>query len=495
VLSNKAARYVPLACWAAAILVLVIIPAKILSEGYLPGDDALRHAAKVVSGKPWSEILVMRGDFVLDAHPGWHAILGMIYHALNCNTETLVVVAVFGLMLLVSAAVLPWLRRPEAWLAALFVVVLTSQLFIRRLSLGRPFLFTMAVFLSLLVIWSRASVKPRLWEIATTIGMIAASAWIHGTFYQLILPAAALVLAGRRPQAVSFGLCWGAGSLLGAALTGHPIGFLAQSVRWLMGVFGTHAFGRELVTEFAPSDGDLLVVLAVVGMVLWRSRSPGWRARELVEPVFMMALIGWVLGLANGRFWLDWGLPATLLWLALEFQKQFELHVARASFERVAITSGLALALYLTTTADQGSRWTRNLSRQYLSADDPQLAGWLPGKGGILYSADMDVFYETFFKNPTAPWRYILGFEPALMPPEDLEVMHRVLWNGGDVRAYEPWVKKMTAEDRLVIRTSWLKNPGPPAIGELGWALAARNLWIGRPLTQAKAPATPNPLP
>ena len=63
-LSNKAARYVPLACWAAAILVLVIIPAKILSEGYLPGDDALRHAAKVVSGKPWSEILVMRGDFV-----------------------------------------------------------------------------------------------------------------------------------------------------------------------------------------------------------------------------------------------------------------------------------------------------------------------------------------------------------------------------------------------------------------------------------------------
>ena len=68
----------------------------------------------------------------------------------------------------------------------------------------------------------------------------------------------------------------------------------------------------------------LQVVLAVLLMLFWRARSPDWHARDLVDPVFLMAVVGWILGFATGRFWLDWGLPATLLWLGLEFQKQFE---------------------------------------------------------------------------------------------------------------------------------------------------------------------------
>ena len=101
----------------------------------------------------------------------------------------------------------------------------------------------------------------------------------------------------------------------------------------------------------------------------------------------------------------------------------------------------------------------------------------------------MDVFFETFFQNPKAPWRYVLGFEPALMLPEDLEVLHKVLWNGGDVRAYEPWVKKMRTNDRLIIRASWLKSPGPPSIPELEWGHTPGNLWIGRPPAQTNSPA------
>jgi hypothetical protein len=484
-------RYVPLLCWVLAVFALVLIPAKILGRGYLPPDDALRHAAKAVSGKPWQDILVMRSDFPLDAHPGWHAILSTIYRWQDCSTETLVMVAVSGLMLLVSAAVLLWLRRPEAWLAALLAVAITEPEFIKRLLLGRPFLFTMAVSLALLLIWSRSrGSRPRVGGMIATIVLIAAAAWIHGTFYQLVIPAAALLLAGRWRQSLWFGACWAAGSFLGAALTGHPWQFLEQSVRWLLAVFGSHTFTKQLVGEFYPSEGDCLVVLAVVAMIAWRARSRDWRARDLVEPIFMMAVVGWILGLSNGRFWLDWGLPATLLWLALEFQKQFELRLEFASTERFMVTAGLALALYFAASADSGSRWTRNLSRQYLSAADPPLAPWLPGEGGILYSADMDVFYETFFKNPKAPWRYVLGFEPALMLPEDLEVMHRVLWNGGDARAYDPWVKKMRSNDRLVIRASWLKSPGAPSIPELEWGRTPGNLWIGRLPAQTNSPAS-----
>ncbi len=192
-LSTRVARFVPSLCWVMAIAALGLIPAKILGLGFLPGDDALRHAAKVVSGKSWPEILVMRSDFTMDAHPGWHAILGLIYRWGHCSTETLVMVAVAGLMLLVSAAVLVWLRRPEAWLAALLSVALTEPEFVKRLVLGRPYLFTMAVFLTLLVVWSRSrTARPQPRELIVTIGLVAAAAWIHGTFYQLVLPAVAL---------------------------------------------------------------------------------------------------------------------------------------------------------------------------------------------------------------------------------------------------------------------------------------------------------------
>src|SRR5689334_22324101 len=76
---RRLARYVPLVSWIIAVMTVILIPSKIISYGYLPQDDALRHAAKAVSGKPWQEILVMRSDFLIDPHPGWHAILGFIH--------------------------------------------------------------------------------------------------------------------------------------------------------------------------------------------------------------------------------------------------------------------------------------------------------------------------------------------------------------------------------------------------------------------------------
>ena len=127
-------------------------------------------------------------------------------------------------------------------------------------------------------------------------------------------------------------------------------------------------------------------------------------------------------------------------------------------------------------------------------ADNPGLAGWLPGTNGIIYSADMDVFFDTFFKNPKAPWRYALGFEPALMLPENLEVFDQVIWNNGDVRAYEPWVKKMGPDDRLIIPSAWLKPAGVPAIPELEWACVAKKLWIGRVRAQTNAPGAAPPV-
>ena len=82
------------------IAIIGIIPAKIIGYGYLPGDDANRHAAKVVSGKDWSEILVIRDDIKMDSHPGWHAILSVFYKATDYSTDHLVDLSVISLFIL-----------------------------------------------------------------------------------------------------------------------------------------------------------------------------------------------------------------------------------------------------------------------------------------------------------------------------------------------------------------------------------------------------------
>jgi hypothetical protein len=473
--------YVPLLIWILAFLTFLLIAGKIIGYGFLPMDDALRHAAKAVSGKPWSQILVMRDDFGIDPHPGWHFLLGHVHQATGWDAEKLVVLCVAGMLLLVNFVVLPWLRWPESWLGALLLGSVCVPRIINRMTLGRPYIFTIAAFILLIFIWTRLeNRKPGLAQILPSIILIALASWLHGSWYQLGLPIAGLVLSNRWRSAFWYGGCWAAGSFLGCALTGHPWQFLYQCVHHLLEVFGDFHVDRELAGELLPSGGDPNLILAAGVIMLWRSRSQDWNARELLNPIFMMAVFGWLLGLKMFRFWDDWGLPALLLWFALQFQKELAAHLNFNSARRLLVACGLALGIFLMATADFSNRYTWNLTNEYLTQNNPELAGWLPETNGILYSADMRVFNDTFFKNPNAPWRYVLGFESGLMRSEDLAVLRKIQWNYGDVRAYEPWVKRMKPEDRLVLRASWLHSPGPPNIPELEWKYAVSDLWVGR---------------
>ena len=52
---SRQQQMIVLAVLLAATAAIVFIPLRILAYGYLPPDDVLRHVAKAVSGKPWSE--------------------------------------------------------------------------------------------------------------------------------------------------------------------------------------------------------------------------------------------------------------------------------------------------------------------------------------------------------------------------------------------------------------------------------------------------------
>jgi len=241
---------------------------------------------------------------------------------------------------------------------------------------------------------------------------------------------------------------------------------------------GQHATNRTEVTELQPFGGDILAVIIVGALVALRLLVKLNPLPLAKNPAFWLVCGCWILGFRVSRFWEDWGWPALMVFIATEIQSLLLAKFAADSLRRLLLAMILAVATFFAVTNDLNSRWTGSLTWQFLStAEHPELEGWMPEKGGVLYSADMTIFYQTFFKNPNADWKYILGFDPTFMPAEDFDVYHKVAWNFGDAKAYAPWVKKMRATDRLVIRGN---GGSPPNIPQLEWNYGVSGIWIGR---------------
>ena len=474
-LPEKYRRFVPPAVWLILGLVLLLIPLKVISYGYLPGDDALRHCAKAVSGKSWPEILVLGSSFKLDHNLGWHALLGAVHDVTGWGAESLVIFCVVGLFLLVNGSVLPWLKRPEAWLVALLAAMIVSDL-PQRFLLGRPFAISITVLLIILLVTQRS--QPSLRHFLGFTVLLTLCTLFHGVWYLWLLPVAAFCFSGQFRWTLLVAGAWLAGSIFSALLTGHPVEYLSGALEMAFSALGDHLTNRTEVTEFQPFAGDFLAVIIVGALVglrqLVRLNTPAFTR----SPAFWLMCGCWMLGFRVSRFWEDWGWPALMVLIATDVQALLQSRMADNSLRRLWLTLILGVASFLAVTSDLNSRYTGSLTWQFLStAEHPKLKGWMPDKGGILYSADMGVFYQTFFKNPKADWRYILGYEPALMPAEDFKTYYRILWNDGDAKAYEPWVKKMKPADRLVIHGNSGQRPNIP---QLEWDYGVTGIWIGR---------------
>jgi hypothetical protein len=469
-------RYVPLLCWIAIVAACLFIPLKIISYAFVPGGDARRHVARATIDKDYPDIVVLRPEYKLDHSPGWDWILRHIHHLTGWGEDDLISFSLVLTMLGIFSAGLPWLRRPEAWLAALLAQLVALPDLMVRLDQARPFLLSETILICLLFAWTKNRHQPpaRLKIVLTIIGF-ALSVWIHGAWYLWVFFLGAFFMAGAWPQAIWLSGCWLVGTVIGALLSGHPVALLYEAVYMVTSVSRQHAPAWMLVGEFQPSEGEFYTLAILALVYIWRLKQNKITGSLLRDPIFWMIAIGWTLGFKADRFWADWGMPAATVWLALQFDAALEETVPPAAPRRLLLCALIAAPLYLDATSDLAVRYTRNQQESFVDSTNTALQGWLPDDGGIFYSADMAFFYNTFYKNPQANWRYILGFEPALMPEDDLNILRKIQWSRYDWSSYKPWIDKMRPQDRLEIPTV-----AQPPIPDLEWHLAAKDIWIGR---------------
>ena len=458
--------------------VIIIIPFQIIGYGFMPPDDAMRHSAKVISGKEWGQILVLRDEIKVDSYPGWHAILGFIHKATGWDQHGLVLFSVIFLAILFFLIPIFFLKFPESWLFSVFTLSLMASGWVWRIFLGRPFIFTMASLLVILFMWPRLKSK-RLQGVNILIltAIVALSIWIHASWYFFPFLIVAFLLAREWRAAALIAVSSVIGIFIGAAFTGHPIVFIKQMIAHLFLVFGSHDVERQLVSELRPMGGDFNSAIVVSAILGWKALRGAWKKKSVDNPVFILMAIAFVLGMLSRRIWVDWGATALAVWMAQEFNEYFETSIDPSSWKRAALAMAAVGLLFISLTTDVNSRWSLTRPMDYISKEDPKQAKYLPEPGGIIYSDDMGIFYQIFYKNPRADWRYILGFESAFMPPEDLKILRDIQRNFSRPEDYEPWVKKMRPEDRLMIRGG---PDSPPKISGLEWHYIALNAWSGR---------------
>ena len=466
-----------------AIITFLMIGLKITGYNFLPGGDMRRHVAQAFTHRPYTDIVVMRPEYVMDHSPGWDALLRFLHEKAGLTKDQLVSFSIVALLLCVFVAPLPWLRRPEAWLAALLAELVAIPELMTRFTQARPYLLTQALCAAVLIGWAKSEPNRPTWRKALLTGAaIALSTYVHGTWYLWAVPVMAFFLAGWWRSGFCVGASWLGGALAGAILTGSPMAFLKQAVVMVVTISREHLPQSQehlpqwmLVGELMPHEGEFATLAVIALVFLWRQQSGGAKA-TLYQPLLLaMIALCWILGFKADRFWSDWGIPAVLVWLALQFEALLTAAWPRTSLQGLLVCGLIALPLYLDATNDLDRRYTRNWNEAFLDASDPALKSWLPGDHGIFYTGNLGFFYSTFYQNPQMDWRYILGYEPALMPDADREIYRKIQFNGGAIQAYEPWVKKMRPEDRMAIYSAT-----QPDLPELEWHNAIGALWLGR---------------
>ena len=470
------------------LLAFVYIPFKILGYGWAPSDDALRHVAFSTIDAEWSDIVVIDEKLVADHNPGWHAILKFLYKHCGFDKTDLLFFSVGGLFCLLNLCGIIASPSPICWCLALLVFANVETNLDGRMLLGRPYLFSCAATLLILHIWNAASEDDknawfrRIWvKYLLTVVILTLCVWIHGSWYLFLLIPVSFLLSGRTKEAMLQTGLIVLSTVIGAAISGDFYEFLYFHFVATFRIFSESTYNWLLVQEFTSGKQTIYSAVFVALIIIFCNLKGRLKYKSLTEdPVFILVLLSWLCGIAVWRFWLDYGRMALLLWAACRIG---DLIKASASLTQPRVRYSLAVfivvAMVLTFTNDGYGRFTKSTRAQAIDffSEDVQgeLKGWEPQPGGIVYSDNMVVFYKHFYEYPTAPWKYILGFESAIMLPEDRQTLRNIGYNDGSFpEDYMPWVNKMTDKDRFILTSV------PGNFPQLEWKKGNKYFWIGR---------------
>ncbi len=465
------------------LLVVAFIPFKVLSYGWTPTDDALRHVAFSTVDVEWSDVLVIKPDFASDHNPGWHWIL-KVFNKLGLDKDDLLSLSVVGLFVFVHIVGLLVTPKPVGWFLSFFILMLIDPSFLYRFLLGRPYIFTFAISFILLKLWTEGKCielqknkTSELWKGIITTVLVALSAWIHGSWYLFFLIAFSFALAGKFKDAGKLSIYIFLGAFLGAFMSGDFWGFMYFQKNATLAIFTEDIYNWLLVTEFSAGGVGVIWILSTVCVFTFLLKKKNKSLEEiLLDPALILVLLGCCLGIMTYRFWGDWGAMALVYWLAKVISQLFPLEV----FKNLRIKYSLFIFLMVTIVFlginDGEGRFSKESLNQPIDFTKEELKSWAPGEGGVVYSNSMMAFYKHFFAYPKAKWKYILGFESVLMLDEDKATLRQIAINNGMVQEdYMPWINKMRAEDRLI-----LERKLPYSDCMLEWKMGARHFWIGR---------------
>jgi len=483
-------KRLPFIVFVFASIVLFIAPLKIISLGYTPYDDILRHTAKIISEKDWGEILLLRDNIPsdMDTHPGWHYILGIMHQTFNMDANALVVFSIVFLWLVFTLIPLFYFNRPEAFVLVLLCVCFLDFSLIYRFLWGRPFILTAFTALSLCYLWDRIAgiritknrlhdkqrpLTPIIWIIILT----GLASWTHSTWYLLFIPVFSAYCTRNRRYASILLCATISGIILGGTLTGNPIDYLLYQLKHLYYFMTDLSSAGALTMETSPGKGSPLIVAFALGLILLNRKITGKYRLGTHSLAFYLMITGWLLGFFILRFWTDFGFPAFVYWASLSIQRLLHAYYNKNMFKQFSISVLASILLFFTLTHNPNGRWSTSPYWQmdHLRNNYAKYESWLPKDNGIIYSVNMQVFYNFFFTFPKANWRYVLGFEHSIMPKEDLKIYNGIR-SKQNYASFMPWVKKMTTKDRIIVQG----GSEYPDLSSLKWKWLPPHYWIGR---------------
>jgi len=457
VLSMIDARMTRLALLLLILGVFLVIPLRMLAYGYMPPDDAMRHAAFAVVDRNWGDLILLDPRFPawMDPHAGWHALLRAVHTMTQWDQGALVNLSVvLGLWVFTFGGVLAS-GNPPAWLLSSTLMVMLEPALFGKLTLGRPLGFSMAAVMLLLFLWTRRQALHPLIEAGIVGLVLSVSLYLHPTSWYLWAVAVPPLVACRRWRALGTFLAgWGIALLVAILLNGWYNAIQLPLDIMQLAVLQGGTLGPNLVTELQPSGAPVFGLMGMV-LILLARKAMGHDVRGEIYAIDLAFVVtAWVLGLYVSRFWVEWGLPAMAVWYTRQIGEEMGLGFAELHRRPVPpMFIGLAAAtLYLTQTADQGGRFTNALRNPLLIVPREELASDLPEPGGVLYDSDMGHFYVILHRIPELQFRFATAMEPGLMPAEDLKVL-RAIQTTGTVKDHAPWFEKMRTIDRVVLRS------------------------------------------